>query len=294
MRIHVVAPAGPVNEARLVRGMNWLRAQGHELIEGKHLRDTWGHLAGRDQERADDLMHALCDESAELVWAARGGFGCARLLPLLDWQRLETVTHAPMLVGYSDLTALQLALWTQLSWNSLHAPMVATEVGALDPLSAASLAPWLRGERTPMSLDLREGQVLAGGCARGSLLGGNFSVLTSLLGSPWFPQDEELVLFLEDHGEYPFRMDRYLAQLRNSGVLARTRAILLGHFNNCVEPDAEKSTFSLAELFEQYFLPLGIPVIQGLPFGHAEPRLSLLQGATALVDTERRLLQLQP
>ena len=294
MKIRIIAPAGPVNEERLLRGMSWLRAQGHELHEGAHLHDCWGHLAGQDEARAADLMEALCDEECQLVWAARGGFGCTRLLSLLDWKRLAAVSRPPLLVGYSDLTAMQLALWQKLRWPSLHAPMLATELGALDSMSEASLAPWLRGQKPISSIDLGEEQVLRAGKAEGLLLGGNFSVLTSLLGSPYFPQEKGLMLFLEDHGEYPFRMDRYLAQLRNAGVLERSSAILLGHFNNCDEPDAQKSTFTLSELFAQYFLSLGIPVIQGLPFGHSEPRLSLPQGAHALLDTQQGFLRVTP
>jgi len=296
--VRVVAPAGPVSIEALEAGLTWLRRQDCEVVEAVHLRGTWGHLAGRDADRAADLMEAFLDPRADLVWAARGGFGCARLLRLLDWERLAEVSDPPLLVGYSDLTSLQCALWTRLGWPCLHGPMSATELGGgIDGATLDSLLPFVTHGPAPecaQCITLSKEQLLAPGLAEGPLLGGNLSVLSSMLGSPWFPDCRGVVLFLEDYGEFPFRVDRHLAQLMNAGVLSEVSAILLGHFPECLEPDPEKSTFSVDELFEQYFAPLGIPVIRGLPFGHAAPRISLPVGGLAVVNTEALRVELLP
>jgi len=208
--------------------------------------------------------------------------------------------------GYSDLTALQAALLRRLGRVSWHAPMVAVELaGALDPLSAAWLdwaleldagpaPPAAAGPRLtvahpvagrpPRTLALDPARVLAPGRAEGPLVGGNLSVLASLAGTPWWPDFEGALLLLEDHGEYPFRLDRHLAQLANAGALERVAGVLLGHFPACDEPDPAKSTFRAAELFEQWFGPLGVPVVAGLPVGHATPRIALPIGGRARLE----------
>lgn len=321
LRVRVVAPAGPPRPGRLEAGLAELGRLGCRVSTGRALRRGWGHLAGGDEERAADLMEALLDPDTDLVWAARGGFGGLRLLPLLDWGRLEARRGPrPPLVGYSDLTSLQNLLRARLDWPCWHAPMVATELAeARDPLSAASLAGmlgalsgtvgelcavldeagWrladaretaacaarlvLEGEGFRQTLGLPAAAAWAGGRAAGPLAGGNLSVLTSLFGA-WAGPPRGSLLLLEDHGEYPFRLDRHLAQLRNSGALASVAAVLLGPFLDCAEPDPDKATFSAEELLRQYLLPLGVPVLADLPFGHQAPRLSIPLHGQATVE----------
>lgn len=323
LRVRVVAPAGPVGPERLEAGLAALRARGCVVSLGHSVRHGWGHLAGSDEERAADLVEALCHPELDLVWAARGGFGGLRLLPLLDWGRLAACRTRPALVGYSDLTSLQNVLRGRLNWPCWHAPMAATELpDALDPLSAASLAGLLAScsaESAPdlcavagqggwrvcgedelagcaarvvlqapgfrQVLGLPAGQVWSAGRAAGPLAGGNLSVLTSLFGA-WDGVAAGSILLLEDHGEYPFRLDRHLAQLRNAGVLASAAGVLLGSFLNCEEPDPDKATFSAEVLLRQYLRPLSVPVLAGLPFGHAAPRLSIPLHGRAVIETE--------
>jgi muramoyltetrapeptide carboxypeptidase len=306
--VEVIAPAGPVAPERLEAGLAWLKERGISLREAPNLRAVHGHLAGTDPQRAAALEAALLRPGIDLAWAARGGFGCARLLARLDWKALQARGDGlATVVGYSDLTALQTALWTRLGRVSWHGPMVAVELaGELDALSGAWLdwalelreapatgatrgGPRLTVEhpepgRPARTLALDPARVLVPGRAEGPLLGGNLSVLTSLAGTPWWPDFEGALLLLEDHGEYPFRLDRHLAQLANAGALERIAGVLLGHFPDCGEPDPAKSTFTLAQLWEHYFGPLGVPVVSGLPVGHAPPRITLPIGGRALLE----------
>lgn len=326
LRIRVVAPAGPVVPERLEAGLARLRGLGHEVVEGISLRRVHGHLAGRDEERAVDVMDALLDPSAHLVWAARGGFGGLRLVSLLDWERLAQVEadQRPALVGYSDATSLQNALVGRLDWPCWHAPMVATELDQeQDELTEASLAGMLAsvspsGARELCALLEADGQwrlcsqqdvrkcaatvilqvpgleqrlglpdtaVWRRGHACASSVGGNLSVLTSLFGGPAPLAFAGRTLWLEDHGEYPFRLDRHLSQLRNSGALAACSALLLGSFLNCGEPDPLKSTFSAEELLREAASEVAGPVLAGLPFGHTAPRLCLPLHGQCTVST---------
>ncbi len=296
-RITVVAPAGPVDPEALQKGLQALRKEGFEPRAAKGLDARWGHLAGRDEERAHSLQEALLDEDCDLVLAARGGFGCARLLPLLDYEALAR--RAPTLIGYSDLSALQMALLARCGLPSLHAPMLASEWSrGLDPPSRDSQLAFFQAGLAggPLQeLQLRPDQVLVPGRCEGWLAAANLSVLTSLAGTPWLPDLRGAVLFLEEYGEYPFRLDRHLAQLRNCGALEGLAGIVLGQVFGCEEPDPDKSTFSAEHLLEQYFGDLGLPVLRDFPFGHRPPRLSLPQGGRVVCDTEKsRLLILPP
>lgn len=294
LRIGIVAPAGPVDPARLERGVDWLRGLGCTVTVDPGVFAVHGHLAGTDPARAASLQKALCDPRLDLVLAARGGFGCARLLPLLDYGAIAA--RRPLLAGYSDLTALQMALLARCGLGSLHAPMAATEMGpGLDDTTAGSLLPFLRHgwNGQVQEWPVAPGQVLVPGRAEGWLAGGNLSVLTSLAGTPWLPDLSGAVLFLEDYGEYPFRVDRHLCQLRNAGLLDRLAGVVLGHFAACEDEDPGKSTFTVEELLEEYLGPLGIPVIRQVPFGHQAPRLTLPVGGRVLLDASRGLLELR-
>lgn len=320
MRIRLIAPAGPPDPEAIELGMNKLLDAGHEVVLGDHTGDVHGHLAGRDEDRLADLVEALCDEEADLVWALRGGFGCLRLLPGIDWKRLERVGKRPPLLGYSDLTSLQNLFVSRLAWPCWHGPMAATEwPRELDPLSAASLnqllaalagaGSLLRAVHEPTGWRLLEAKedvawsgrlewdvdgcrtellfpksdVVQPGRTETALRGGNLSVLSSLSGAPCYTPGP-CVLMLEDHGEYPFRLDRHLAQLRLSGLLEQVRGVLLGHFNRCDEPDPAKSTFEAEELLLHYLRRPGVPMLRSLPCGHSAPRVCLPLGRTVRLE----------
>jgi len=322
LRVRVVAPAGPVRPERLRAGAAALEARGCELRWSPVVEEVWGHLAGSDEARAADLHDALLDPWAQVVWAARGGFGGLRLLPWLDLARLaeRSPDSRPPLVGYSDLTSLQNALAAGLDWPCWHAPMLASELAdLLDPVTEAGLEALLEalrggngrlelaqdetgawslgsvvGRETASllleapgftaTLQVQACQVWQSGRARGGLAGGNLSVWTSLYGSGRQRDPAGLLLALEDHGEYPFRLDRHLAQLANARALERCAGLLLGSFARCEEPDPDKSTFTAEELLRQAAAKVRGPVLTGLPFGHTAPRIPLPFHGTATVD----------
>jgi muramoyltetrapeptide carboxypeptidase len=271
----VAAPAGRVAPAELEAGLAALAALAPdcEIIAEPRVLAAEGYLAGPDQARAEHLSALLADESLGMVIAARGGFGCSRLLPRLEWAALAAAR--PCLLGFSDLTCLLGAL-AMHGLVTLHGPVV-TQLPRLDQASRADLASLLAGQ--PPWPSRLAGQGLAPGRAAGPLIGGNLTMLCHLLGTPWLPDLAGAVLFLEDTGEAPYRLDRLLTQLELAGVLERVAGVAVGRLSEEAEDPAEARQ-TVARRLE----PLGKPVVLGLPFGHGAANRLLPVGARAELD----------
>jgi len=275
------------------QAVNFLQSQGMQVINDRSHERLSGYLAGSDAERLDALLEFWHDPDVDVILAARGGYGTARLLPKLPWA--EMAGQPKLLMGYSDLTALQNALFCCSAVASVSSPMAATELTDLpDAITWNSLLPFLKHGFAPESdqvLMLSREQIMVPGSGEGILVGGNLSVFTSLFGTPYLKMPEKFVLVLEEQGEYPFRLDRYFRMLANGGWLEKASAVLLGHFIACDEPDPDKSTFTATELIQEYFGSLSCPVISGIPYGHSAPRLSLPIGGLVRIDTAEGRLE---
>ena len=291
--IAITAPAGNVPAGRVEQAVSFLQSQGLKVVNDLSHERRSGYLAGSDAERSEALLAFWRDPKVDIILAARGGYGTARLLPQLPWTEMSN--RPKLLMGYSDLTALQNALLSCSAVASVSSPMAATELTGLpDAITWNSLLPFLKYGFAPQSdqlLTLSSEQIMVPGSGEGILVGGNLSVFTSLFGTPYLKMPERFVLVLEEQGEYPFRLDRYLRMLANGGWLKKASAILLGHFTGCDEPDPDKSTFTAAELIQEYFGSLSCPVISGIPYGHSAPRLSLPIGGLVRIDTAARRLE---
>src|SRR5690606_7678369 len=280
-RVAVVAPSGPAAPSRLEVGCAVLRDLGLDAVVGKHaldrvnlgrpgpVRDGWHRLAGSDADRAADLQSAWCDPGVRAVICSRGGYGATRVLDHLDWDALEEAAEVDaasgrgpkILHGSSDITALHAAFGTRLNITTSFGPMPAGVI--------ADLGPALPG--TPA---LRPGR------AEGPLTGGTLSLLTSLLATPYAPPPAAgCIVFLEDVSEAPYRVDRMLVQLLQSGWLVGAAGIALGTWRDCGDP-AE-----LDAVFDARLGPLGVPILAGFPAGHGPHQRTLELGAPAVLDT---------
>lgn len=271
----VAAPAGRVAPEALEQGLAVLAqlAPQCRVDCADEVLAAQDYLAGPDCERAAHLSALLSDPELGAVLAARGGFGCTRLLPLLDLAALAQA--GPCLIGFSDLTALLNPLAT-LGLLTVHGPVV-TQLPRLDQASRADLAALLAGRRPwPAALS---GQPLAPGQAAGPLMGGNLTTLCSLLGTTWFPNLGGAVLILEDTGEAPYRLDRLLTQLALSGALERVAGVAVGRLS-----EQENDPPGLAEALARRLAGLGKPVVMNLPFGHGAANRLLPLGARAEID----------
>ncbi|TFG39092.1 MAG: LD-carboxypeptidase [Candidatus Aminicenantes bacterium] len=279
--IGVVALSGPVDPAKLEAGLTVLRDWGHPVIEAANLRAEQGYLAGSDSERLAGLEEVL---GAGVRWivAARGGFGCTRLLPSVSLDRLRE--REVSLIGYSDLTAFLNPLAQNGGAVQIHGPMAAA--GLTRPHNANRLRALLTGELSGGVLfRFPEGAVARSGRAVGPALGGNLTLVTALLGTPWEPDFDGCVLFLEEVGEPLYRLDRMLTHLRGSGKLRNVKALIGGSLRGC-GPVSDRSDGWRRMLVEA--APAEVPVVVGLPFGHGAANLAFPIGAIVDIDTDRR------
>ncbi|BBM70195.1 S66 peptidase family protein [Rhodothermus marinus] len=295
-RVAVVAPASPPDPEKLEAGIRRLEAAGLIVERGRTLSAHRGYLAGDDRLRADELNHYLQRTDIRAIFCARGGYGCLRLLSLLDY---EAAAHAPkLLVGYSDVTALHLALLRHARLPGLSGPMVAIDWPLLDDETEQRF--WeLAGGATPDPLPpvgSASPRVLRPGVAEGPLVGGTLSVLVRLVGTPYLPDLTGAILFLEDIGEAPYRIDGMLAQLRLAGVLDRLAGLVLGHFTDCA-PAASSPSLSLDEVLADYFGAAPYPVVTDFPYGHVAAKNTLPVGVRARLVADAsgiRLSLLEP
>jgi muramoyltetrapeptide carboxypeptidase len=258
--VGVVAPSGVVEESRLRAGSGVLEGMGFRVVVGNAVLSRRAYLAGSDAERTADLQRMLDDPEVAAVFCARGGFGAQRVVPLLD---LAPLRRRPKpVVGYSDATALLSAL-AGAGVVGIHGPMVAADM--MRGLSARSIAHLERLLTDPAyRWELEAPTCLRPGRARGRLAGGCLSVVVTTLGTPWAPDFDGAVVFLEDVHEWPYRLDRLLTHLRQSGCLDRAAGVVFGTLEACRSLDG----VSPVDVVANVFADAPYPVALGLPAGH--------------------------
>lgn len=266
-----------------------LTALGFKVREGRHLRARRGQFAGTDAERAADVDAAFADPSVDAILALTGGSGANRILPLLDYAQMRRTPK--ILAGFSDTTSLINAVHARTGLVTFHAPVGVSEwnefsVRHFRGVLVDGEAMTLRNPVDPGGLPApREDRIrtLRAGRARGPLVGGNLAVLSSLAGSPYLPSFDGAVLFLEEVNEFIYRVDRMLSTLKLAGAFDRLAGVVLGAFTNC-NPGDGFGTLTLDEVFDDYFLPLNVPVYRGASFGHIKRKFTLPIGLPAEVD----------
>lgn len=278
--IGLIAPASlPADRNRITMGAARLTDAGYRLVQTRDFQHGRGYLAGSDRERADELNGFLRRDDVDALFCIRGGFGCMRILPFLDYRAARH--HPKLLVGYSDITALQLALLAKSGWSSISGPMVAVDWPEMDPASARQFLALAAGGAGPLTGP--NGEALSParpGTAEGPIVGGNLSMVVRLLGTPYLPDLTGAILVVEDVGEEPYRMDAYLSQLQLAGVLERLGGIVLAGFTECHIPEGKES-LSLDDVFDDYFGSLSIPVAKDLLYGHFPVKSSIPIGVRA-------------
>ena len=292
-RIGLVAPAGPLLERDdLTRAEALCRALGYEPVVGQHAYSRHGYLAGTDDQRLADLNAALQDPTLGAVWCIRGGYGTTRILERVDYQAM--VRRPKPLIGFSDITALLNAVVRAAGVVTFHGPVARAAMPEFsrrhfERVLASAEAPGRLG-RIPEPADVllsTENRIvtLRGGVAEGPLAGGNLTLLQCLIGTPWFPDLDGSLLFLEDVGEDLYRVDRVFAQLRTIGALRRLAGVIVGRFTE-LDRSGRDGALGFDEVLATYFGPLGIPVAYGFPVGHLEAQWTLPLGVRARLDAD--------
>jgi muramoyltetrapeptide carboxypeptidase len=235
-----------------------------------------GYLAGSDAQRAELLMNLFTDESVKAILCARGGFGSMKLLPLLDFEAI--LAKPKILVGFSDITTLLVAIYQQCGLVTFHGPLV-TSLGKASEKTVSALMDAISSYK-PLVLTPSKSVVLNAGQASGPVIGGNLATLTHLMGTPYDPAFERHLLFLEDRGEAPYRIDRMLSQLHLSGRLDGVAGVILGTFEEC------GSLEDVYAIVKEVFRHTGIPVLAGFELGHGTENVTVPVGLHADLDTD--------
>jgi muramoyltetrapeptide carboxypeptidase len=298
----MVAPSAAPNDPERIRfAIDTVESLGFKVKPAAHLFDREGYLAGSDAARADDLNAMFADDGVDAIWCVRGGYGASRILPALDYALIQRKPKA--LIGYSDITALHMAIHRHAGLVTFHGPVA---FRAFTPYSLGELKRVLWAPQAPVRLGgpppfpRAEGWLdgenrvttLVPGRARGRLLGGNLCLMSHLCGTPYFPDLRGAILFLEDVEEAYYRIDRMLTQLWLSGALAGVAGVAFGKFTNCNPSQFFLQNRPLEDILAERCRALGVPAISGMMVGHIEDQTTLPVGCLAELDADAGTLTL--
>lgn len=276
----MVTPASaPKDNNAFNAGIEYLRSLGFTVKTSRLEFPKTGYLSGTDQERAEELNAFLQDPDIDIIFCTRGGYGGLRILPALNYEAVQR--NPKLLVGYSDTTALHLALFSQANAKSISGPMVAVEWSKLDPQCEQQFLKLAAGDTSPNALTLpgHHLQALNHGSHEGTLLGGNLSILTRMIGTPYLPNLNGAILFLEDVNEPAYKIDAMLAQLRLSGIWDNLGGLVIGQFTNKDYPDTTAP--EIETVFRDYCENVRFPVASGLRYGHIPVKIAMPIGVQA-------------
>lgn len=280
--VTVVAPASPIalDQKEIIE--NFFKNEGLNVQFAPHVFKNERYLAGTDEERASDLNWALTDEKTDVVIALRGGYGSPRLLDKLDYKAIKKANKP--LFGFSDITALQLALFKKCGMISFTGFNADCAVKGVQDLLLSTFKMALNKE----ALRIENLTPVVKGKAKGTVLGGTLTMLTSLMGTPYMPSLERALLVVEEVHESPYRIDRMLNQLRLGGYLDKLAGVVLADCADCIAKDPADG--DVETVFQSFFANLNVPVVSGLPYGHTPNRIVFPIGQTAYLDADNGTL----
>jgi len=295
-KVGMVAPASNAYEPEeILIAKEAMEQYGFEVILSKHIDAQNGYLAGTDQERADDINTMFRRSDIKGIMTFSGGYGCSRILPLLDYAAIRK--NPKVIIGHSDITALLLGIHSQTGLITFHGSSGLTGVGeyAIASFKNTIMDTKKIGQVAKPPNRNRNNRLITigSGIATGQLIGGNLTLVTNLLGTPYEPDTRGKIFFLEDIGEEPYRVDRMLTQLWLAGKFDRAAGIALGHFVDCVPKEYQSSfyqTISLENILRDRFSGLGKPTLYNLMFGHVTENAVLPIGAIATLDASAKTL----
>ncbi len=290
----IFAPASPVRQEFVEKGHNYLLQSGYSYRDGTALSARAYHVAGDSNSRLVDFEDLLVDSEVKGLIAARGGYGSMTLLPRLNYELIRR--HPKIILGFSDVTALQLALWHRIELITFSGPMLAVEMARPDAVNSSLLWALMSGVEEELlnvllsaSLESQEIEFLRPGTFSGRLLGGTLTIIAALAGSAYMPDFSGKIIFLEDRGEPLYRIDRALTQLRLSGVFNNPAAVVCGDFTLPVE---SREAFQLKTFLREFFVDDDFPVLMNFPYGHISQSFIFPQGGRMQFECRERKISL--
>ena len=298
-KLGLVAPGSYISDEELQDSINNLNDLGFETTYSEKILLQNGYFAGTDKERAEDLMKMFSDKSINGIVCARGGYGCARILPMLDYNVIRS--NPKVLIGYSDVTALLYGIYQKSGLISFHGPVGTSTFNDYSVNNFKKVL--MNSEQTSLFTNSTSGddeniygvRSIVKGKGRGRLVGGNLSIMVSLIGTEYDVDYSNKVIFIEEIGEEPYRIDRMLTQMIQSGKLENAAGIMMGIFRRCELKEKDPSftkTFNLMEVLNDRLSNLIIPVVYGMSFGHVKDKFTIPFGALAELDADKQTFTL--
>ena len=294
--IGLVTPGGPIEKKQLEETILKLENLGFKTYYQDSVLSAYGYFAGTDQERAGELMHMFTHPEVDGIWCVRGGYGSIRILNLLDYEKIEQ--NPKVFIGYSDITALHTSIYTQTGLVTYHGPLGISDFNkfSLKSIEKVILNPG-KSYRIPYERETGTEEnpefdryTITGGKAEGELIGGNISVLASIIGSKFEPDFENRIVYLEEIEEKTYRVDKMLFHLLEATNLKKAAGIVMGVMGDCNINDEPRLT--LKEALRDLLEPLGIPVSYGLSFGHIRKMVTIPNGIRARMNADRNRLKI--
>ena len=292
--IGLVSPASTPNDMqKLDNGIRYLEKNGYRVKLGENVGKSNGYLAGSDQERANDINTMFKDKSVKAIFCIRGGYGASRILDKLDYKIIKN--NPKIFVGYSDITALQIAFLQKTGLITFAGPMVATDFSSeISHYTEEYFWEIITSKKKLGRIEQSDKSKMPGiskGNAYGRIIGGNISVLSALIGTEYFPDLKNRILIFEDIDEPPYKIDRILNQFRLLKVFKLLNGIVLGRFVDCFEHDTSKKTLTLGEVMEFYFKELNIPVLYSFPHGHIRDMITVPYGINIKMNATKGFVE---
>ncbi len=290
--IAITSPAGAVwDPAQVETFSTILKGFGFKIVLGKTLNEKFGYFAGTDELRANELNTFFADPSIKGIFCMKGGWGCARLLDKLDFKLIEK--NPKVIIGFSDITTLLIAITAKTGLITFHGPVGnsgwnnwTSDVFKNVTMNPHKLNVFMNPTNEDTIVTINSGR------ASGDLMGGNLTVIASLMGTLYLPEWKDKILFLEEVKEEPYSIDRMLTQLKLCGVLDQISGFVFGKCAKCLAEEPQKA-FTFHEVILQHLKPLGIPAFYGAMIGHIENKLTVPLGIRATIDADKGSISLE-
>ncbi|MFV5938471.1 LD-carboxypeptidase [Mammaliicoccus sciuri] len=289
--VGVVALASPPNQTHLKNGLKLLEEKyGIRFKLAKNIDRVHGHLAGTDDERLDSLHDMLEDDEVKGIICACGGYGTPRIVERIDYNLVKA--HPKIIWGYSDITCLHNAIRQQTGLVTFQGPMIASDIGdTYNEVSIGSFEQLFNGEAVSYPTDCLTFKSLVGGRVDGEIVGGCLSLLVSSLGTPYEIDTKDKILFIEDIGEVPYKVDGFLQQLKSADKLDDASGFIFGPFTDS-EPKNPKKSLTMKEVLDDFITPLNKPAAYDLNIGHCTPHFAIPFGTEATLDVDNKILNI--
>lgn len=289
--IGIISPSSPARKEKIKEAYKQVINMGFKVKVGKSPYEEYGYLSGTDEIRANDINEMFKDEEVSGILCTRGGYGSPRILPLLDYDAIKK--NPKIFIGYSDITALHIAFNQIAGLVTYHGPMAVSDmIEGFDNFSKESLLNLIMNKKAVYNIKNPLNQeiiTINGGIAEGVIIGGNLTLMVNTIGTPYEIDVKGKILFIEEIGEDPYKIDRMFNQLRLSGKLQESKGIILGDFNNCKSKNP-KGSLTLEEVINDQIKPIEKPTIYNLKSGHCNPMITLPFGVKAKLDGDKKEL----